>query len=672
MQKHNTFKILTLRVIKGYNNVEKEIYMAKEEIPRGQLSNIILSTLFDNDKYGYEIIEIVKQQTDGKVVIKQPTLYSSLRRMEEQGLITSYWRDSEIGGRRHYYSITDYGKKYAEKWQSDLNEFLLSLKNIPNTATISQTTVLQQQNLVDLANTKQEKKEEVTQKPNQDKAFVQYDLFTSPTLISEPSNEIFDSIKKLRAEADDEYSQANVDKNDKIEILSSLRNSNSPVQEDITTNYVAKSYNVNQNSDVKKAFFDLTKNNKSFASALRDNEVETKVNDEIEIKNHIDEDKYVYEDNKSTETNTNLVTDIQTPISKTDVIHSDDSSDDKSINTTYQDTTYQETIYQTTKFDNDDVSFVDLNPENVEKQISVSQHSDDTINQNNSEQNNISETSTFNQNVTNREAIKNDDDKKTVDDAVYITSTPEEINIPKVKRITSERFEKITRNYTSFLDEKLKKEKEDEQTTYRSEVLEQHQKQEIEQPQQEEQEFDNEYKYQEQQINNLQDLAKYYKNNNLKFAVYSNNKNTNMKRYVKINWLNCLSFSILTCLSMVISLVMFLILKTAQPKWNFLYILIPLLFVAIVVFYIYKYYRAKKTLTLTSNVLNYNWIYQLTLCIVTILVLCSVNVLAGLNIENVYSYLTTLLYLSVISVLYPLWSLINYVIIKVINYKNSK
>ena len=222
------------------------------------------------------------------------------------------------------------------------------------------------------------------------------------------------------------------------------------------------------------------------------------------------------------------------------------------------------------------------------------------------------------------------------------------------------------------MDEKLKKEKEDEQTTYQSEVLEQHQKQEIEQPQQEEQEFDNEYKYQEQQINNLQDLAKYYKNNNLKFSIYSNNRNTNMKRYVKINWLNCLSFSILTCLSMVISFVMFLILKTAQPKWNFLYILIPLLFVAIDVFYIYKYYRAKKTLTLTSNVLNYNWIYQLTLCIVTILVLCSVNVLAGLNIENVYSYLTTLLYLSVISVLYPLWSLINYVIIKVINYKNSK
>ena len=97
--------------------------MPKEEIPRGQLSNIILSTLIENDKYGYEIIDNLKKRTNGNLNIKQPSLYSCLRRMEEQGLISSYWRDSEIGGRRHYYSITDYGKKYAEKWQTDINFF---------------------------------------------------------------------------------------------------------------------------------------------------------------------------------------------------------------------------------------------------------------------------------------------------------------------------------------------------------------------------------------------------------------------------------------------------------------------------------------------------------------------------------------------------------------------
>ena len=38
--------------------------------------------------------------------------------MEEQNLISSYWRDSDIGGRRHYYSLTSYGKMYEEKYNT--------------------------------------------------------------------------------------------------------------------------------------------------------------------------------------------------------------------------------------------------------------------------------------------------------------------------------------------------------------------------------------------------------------------------------------------------------------------------------------------------------------------------------------------------------------------------
>ena len=55
-----------------------------EEIPRGQLSTFILMTLVDKDKYGYEIIDEVLQKTNGKISIKQPSLYSSLKRMEER------------------------------------------------------------------------------------------------------------------------------------------------------------------------------------------------------------------------------------------------------------------------------------------------------------------------------------------------------------------------------------------------------------------------------------------------------------------------------------------------------------------------------------------------------------------------------------------------------------
>ena len=78
-------------------------------IPRGHISTILLGCLVDGDKYGAQLF--TELQNDNEITIKQPTLYSTLSRMEKQGLISSYWRDSDIGGKRHYYSLTDLGKK---------------------------------------------------------------------------------------------------------------------------------------------------------------------------------------------------------------------------------------------------------------------------------------------------------------------------------------------------------------------------------------------------------------------------------------------------------------------------------------------------------------------------------------------------------------------------------
>ncbi len=93
----------------------------KKVASRGSVNNIILESLLSGDKYGYEIIKEVEDKTDGKVKLKQPSLYSSLKRFETKKYITSYWGDSEIGGRRHYYSITDAGRKYyADKKSNSL------------------------------------------------------------------------------------------------------------------------------------------------------------------------------------------------------------------------------------------------------------------------------------------------------------------------------------------------------------------------------------------------------------------------------------------------------------------------------------------------------------------------------------------------------------------------
>lgn len=100
---------------------------------RGSISQILLNALISGDKYGYEICKDIEQKSNGKLLLKQPSLYSSLRRMENQGLITSYWEESDLGGRRHYYSITPKGRAHYEKKQVNWNEFGDLINALPTT-----------------------------------------------------------------------------------------------------------------------------------------------------------------------------------------------------------------------------------------------------------------------------------------------------------------------------------------------------------------------------------------------------------------------------------------------------------------------------------------------------------------------------------------------------------
>ena len=71
---------------------------------------LILLQLDSGDKYGLEITKNIETISNGKIIIKQPTLYTILKKLEKSRFISSYWEDSDIGGKRHYYKITNNGK----------------------------------------------------------------------------------------------------------------------------------------------------------------------------------------------------------------------------------------------------------------------------------------------------------------------------------------------------------------------------------------------------------------------------------------------------------------------------------------------------------------------------------------------------------------------------------
>ena len=86
---------------------------------KGNIETIILCSLYNNDKYGYEIAKEIKERTSNKYEIKQPTLYSYLKRLEEDDLIVSYWGEYSNGGRRRYYNLTKTGKSNCEQFISE-------------------------------------------------------------------------------------------------------------------------------------------------------------------------------------------------------------------------------------------------------------------------------------------------------------------------------------------------------------------------------------------------------------------------------------------------------------------------------------------------------------------------------------------------------------------------
>lgn len=87
-----------------------------KDLIRSNVDALILRPLLERDCYGYEILSSIQENSNGLYAVKQPTLYSCLKRLENQGKIESYLGDVSQGAQRRYYTLTDLGKKYINQY----------------------------------------------------------------------------------------------------------------------------------------------------------------------------------------------------------------------------------------------------------------------------------------------------------------------------------------------------------------------------------------------------------------------------------------------------------------------------------------------------------------------------------------------------------------------------
>lgn len=104
--------------------------MYSKELLKGTLEVIVLKVLSEQGRmYGYELSLKVKEATEGKIHLKDGSLYPALHKLTVDGLLT--YEEVNIGKRvRKYYSLTPKGETQKQKLMAEMKDFILTLQKI--------------------------------------------------------------------------------------------------------------------------------------------------------------------------------------------------------------------------------------------------------------------------------------------------------------------------------------------------------------------------------------------------------------------------------------------------------------------------------------------------------------------------------------------------------------
>jgi PadR family transcriptional regulator, regulatory protein PadR len=88
----------------------------------GTLDLLILKTLLPGPAHGHTIAHAIERSSDEVLQVEHGSLYPALHRLEDQGLIASFWGTSENNRKAKYYRMTAAGRRHLtharSRWES--------------------------------------------------------------------------------------------------------------------------------------------------------------------------------------------------------------------------------------------------------------------------------------------------------------------------------------------------------------------------------------------------------------------------------------------------------------------------------------------------------------------------------------------------------------------------
>jgi PadR family transcriptional regulator, regulatory protein PadR len=100
------------------------------ELKRGSAELLILALLEQRQRHGYEISQLIEQRSEGTITFHVASLYPTLYRLEDKGLLEGRWVEKPGQRRRRYYRLTAAGRKVLASQRSSWQSFVVALNRV--------------------------------------------------------------------------------------------------------------------------------------------------------------------------------------------------------------------------------------------------------------------------------------------------------------------------------------------------------------------------------------------------------------------------------------------------------------------------------------------------------------------------------------------------------------
>ena len=100
---------------------------SRTDLMRGTLDLLILRSLITDSLHGLGIARRIGQLTQGSFDVKAGSLFPALYRLEERGLVSAEWGESDTRRRAKFYRLTRLGRKQLQVEEANWRRIALAM-----------------------------------------------------------------------------------------------------------------------------------------------------------------------------------------------------------------------------------------------------------------------------------------------------------------------------------------------------------------------------------------------------------------------------------------------------------------------------------------------------------------------------------------------------------------